>query len=96
MKYILRVTWFGKAVTVYAILLIPFLIVNVILMGSGLPHPVVNYNETEIMNIHLFTIPVEDVFYGFELFLLNLSLYKWFLKISRSKSHNNKTIPAFN
>ena len=96
LKYILRVTWFGKAVTVYAILLIPFLIVNGILTGSGLPHPVVNYNEKEIMNIRLFTIPVEDVFYGFELFLLNLSLYKWFLKISRRKSHNNKTIPAFN
>lgn len=86
LKYIFRVTWFGKAISVYAILLIPFLIVNGILTGSGLPHPVVSYNPTEIMNIRLFTIPLEDVFYGLELFLLNLALYKWLLKLKRKKS----------
>lgn len=96
LKYIFRVTWFGKAVTVYAILLIPFLIVNGILTGRGLPQPVVNYTQTEIMNIRLFTIPLEDVFYGFELFLLNLAFYKWFLKIKRRKLHSNNIIPAFN
>ena len=85
LKFIFRVTWFGKAITVYAILLIPFIIVNGILTGSGLPHPVVIYNRTEIMNIRLFTIPLEDVFYGLELFLLNLAIYKWLLKIDRRK-----------
>lgn len=85
LKFIFRVTWFGKAITVYAILLIPFIIVNGILTGSGLPHPVVSYNSNEIMNIRLFTIPFEDVFYGLELFLLNLALYKWLLKVDRRK-----------
>ena len=86
LKFIFRVTWFGKAISVYAILLVPFLIVNGILTGSGLPHPVVIYNKTEIMNIRLFTIPLEDVFYGLELFLLNLALYNWLLKLKWKKS----------
>ena len=82
LKFIFRVKWFGKAISVYAILLVPFLIVNGILTGSGLAEPVVIYNKTEIMNIRLLTIPVEDVFYGLELFLLNLGLYKYFIKTS--------------
>jgi lycopene cyclase domain-containing protein len=85
LKFIFRVTWFGKAISVYALLLVPFFVVNGILTGSGLPHPVVIYNETEIMNIRLFTIPAEDIFYGLELYLLNLALYKWLLKLKRKK-----------
>ena len=75
LKFVFRIEWFGKAVTVYALLLIPFLIVNGILTGTGLEEPVVNYNQTENLNIRLFTIPVEDVFYGFEMFVLNLFIY---------------------
>lgn len=85
LKFIFRVKWLGKAISVYAILLVPFLIVNGILTGSGLEQPVVIYNKTEIMNIRLFTIPVEDVFYGLELYLLNLALYKYFVKKLLSK-----------
>ena len=85
LKFIFRVTWFGKAISVYALLLVPFFVVNGILTGSGLPHPVVIYNKTEIMNIRLFTIPPEDIFYGLELYLLNLALYKWLLKLKRKK-----------
>lgn len=85
LKFIFRVKWFGKAISVYAILLVPFLIVNGILTGSGLAEPVVIYNKTEIINIRLFTIPVEDVFYGLELFLLNLGLYKWLLNKKKVK-----------
>lgn len=73
--FVLSIQWFGKAVTVYALLLIPFLIVNGILTGTGLPEPVVRYNPSENLGIRILTIPVEDVFYGFELFLLNLFLY---------------------
>jgi lycopene cyclase domain-containing protein len=85
LKFIFRVTWFGKAISVYALLLVPFFLVNGILTGSGLAEPVVNYSKTEIMNIRLFTIPFEDVFYGLELFLLNLAIYKWLLKLRRKK-----------
>ncbi len=90
LKFIFRVKWLGKAISVYAILLVPFLIVNGILTGSGLQQPVVMYNKTEIMNIRLFTIPLEDVFYGLELFLLNLTLYKYFMR--KMVQYSDKTL----
>ncbi|NEU08244.1 lycopene cyclase domain-containing protein [Flavihumibacter sp. R14] len=84
-KYILKVTWLSKFYLIYAILLIPFLIVNGILTGSGLEHPVVWYNEMETIGIRIGTIPLEDVFYGMELILINLLIYKNLLKRQRSK-----------
>jgi len=75
LKFGFKINWFGKAVSVYALLQIPFLIVNGILTGTGLEEPVVSYNKIQNLNICLFTIPVEDIFYGFELILLNLFIY---------------------
>jgi lycopene cyclase domain-containing protein len=85
LKFIFKVDWLGKAVSVYAILLIPFLIVNGILTGTGLPEAVVKYNNSENLNIRILTIPVEDIFYGFELFILNLSIY---IPLLRRKNNN--------
>jgi lycopene cyclase domain-containing protein len=82
LKFEFKIDWFGKALSVYALLLVPFLIVNGILTGSGLEAPVVIYNKTQNLNIRLFTIPVEDIFYGFELFILNLFI---FLKLSENR-----------
>ena len=76
--FILRINWFDKAVSVYAFLLIPFFIVNGLLTGTGLEQPVVLYNDAENLGIRILTIPVEDAFYGFELFLLNLFFFHWF------------------
>lgn len=94
LKFVFKVEWFGKAVSVYAILLVPFLIVNGILTGTGLEQPVVIYNKTQNLNIRLFTIPVEDVFYGFELFLLNLFIYLKLTKILfvKNKSTSEKDL----
>jgi lycopene cyclase domain-containing protein len=78
LKFIFKIDWFGKMVTVYAILLIPFFIVNGILTGTGLHEPVVLYNNAENLDVRLLTIPVEDVVYGFELILLNVFLYTVF------------------
>lgn len=69
-----------KLFVIYGILLLPFFIVNGILTGTGLEQPVVSYNSSEIIGIRLLTIPIEDVFYGFELVLLNLSLFIYFQK----------------
>lgn len=80
LKFAVKINWLGKAVTVYAVLLIPFFIVNGILTGTGLEEPVVQYNNEENLGIRLFTIPIEDVVYGFELILLNLFFYKLFGK----------------
>jgi lycopene cyclase domain-containing protein len=78
LKFVYKIEWFGKAVSVYALLLIPFLIVNGILTGTGLEEPVVRYDPAENLGIRILTIPVEDVFYGFEMILLNIYLYKFF------------------
>lgn len=80
LKFVFKINWFGKAVSVYAILLVPFLIVNGILTGTGLEEPVVRYDNTQNLHFRLFTIPVEDVFYGFEMFILNLMIYLHLVK----------------
>jgi lycopene cyclase domain-containing protein len=85
LKFVFRIDWFGKAVTVYAILLVPFLIVNGILTGTGLEEPVVRYDNTQNLHFRLFTIPVEDVFYGFEMFILNLMIYSQLVKRKTSQ-----------
>lgn len=87
LKFILKIHWFGKAVSVYVILLIPFMIVNGILTGTGLEEPIVRYNNSETMGVRLFTIPLEDIFYGFTLILLNLLIY---LHLLRKKEFINK------
>lgn len=78
LKFVLKINWFGKSVSVYTFLLIPFFIVNGILTGTGLEQPVVIYNNAENLGIRLLSIPVEDVFYGYELILLNLFFYHVF------------------
>jgi lycopene cyclase domain-containing protein len=65
-----------RVFTVYLLLLIPFFIVNGILTGTGLEEPVVWYNDEENLGIRLLTIPVEDVVYGFELFLLTVFFFE--------------------
>lgn len=74
-NYVLKVTWLPKFYLIYAILLIPFLIVNGLLTGTGLNAPVVWYNNNELIGLRILTIPIEDVFYGMALILMNLLIY---------------------
>lgn len=78
LKYFIKVAWLGKFFVVYLVLLIPFLLVNGVLTGSGLEQPIVWYNGKENLGIRLLTIPVEDIFYGMELILLNVFFYERF------------------
>lgn len=83
-RYIGKITWFPKLASVYLVLLIPFFIVNGVLTGTGLEAPIVWYNDAENLSIRLLTIPVEDIFYGFELIFLNMIFYTYFMeKFSR-------------
>jgi lycopene cyclase domain-containing protein len=86
-RYYLKITWLGKFYMVYSILLIPFLIVNGILTGTGVNAPIVWYNHSQIIGIRILTIPVEDVFYGMDLVFFNLLIYNYLNKIS-SKQNN--------
>lgn len=56
----------------YAIILIPFLLVNGFLTAV----PVVLYNDVENLGVRIYTIPVEDIFYGMLLILMNIVIYE--------------------
>lgn len=75
-RYKFNVSWLGKLYKVYPWLLIPFFIVNGILTGTGIENEIVWYNDSENLGIRLLTIPVEDVFYGFELIMLNIFFFE--------------------
>lgn len=80
LKFLFKVDWLPKILSIYPILFIPFCIVNGILTGYGLSEPVVWYNNAENLSIRLVTIPVEDVIYGLELIILTLFFYEKFKK----------------
>jgi lycopene cyclase domain-containing protein len=56
----------------YAIILIPFLLVNGLLTSI----PVVLYNDIENLGVRIYTIPMEDVFYGMLLVMMDISIYE--------------------
>jgi len=60
----------------YAVLLIPFSIVNGLLTGFSYPQPIVWYNNAENLGLRLVTIPVEDIFYGMLLILSITMIYE--------------------
>jgi lycopene cyclase domain-containing protein len=91
-KYVFKVTWLTTFYAVYAVLLIPFFIVNGLLTGTGLDAPVVWYNDAENLGVRWLTIPVEDIFYGMELFLLNLLVYKRVMTAQMLPSERTVTI----
>ena len=77
LKYFLKVHWLGRFYFAYFVLLIPFTIVNGILTGTGLSEPIVWYNNNENMGFRFLTIPIEDIFYGMLLILLNTTIFEY-------------------
>ncbi|MEP7128351.1 MAG: lycopene cyclase domain-containing protein [Chitinophagales bacterium] len=69
----------------YLFLLLPFLLVNGILTGLWIDGEVVWYNELEILGPRIATIPVEDIFYGMLLLLLNIAGMEYFSKRQQEK-----------
>lgn len=76
----------------FPIIVIPFFIVNGVLTGSFIQDEIVWYNDAENLGIRMGTIPVEDLFYAFDLLYLNLIFVELlkprFNKISKS-SHSH-------
>jgi lycopene cyclase domain-containing protein len=71
---------------VYLVTLIPFFIVNGILTGTGLPEPIVWYNNAENMGIRALTIPIEDFAYSFSMLLLPTLLFEVLKERAESRS----------
>jgi lycopene cyclase domain-containing protein len=69
----------------FIIILFPFLLINGILTGSFIAEPVVWYNNQQNMGIRIGTIPLEDVFYAFNL-LFSIQLIFNYLKLKKSNN----------
>lgn len=78
-KHICNVQWLMKFYIVYGVLILPFLIVKGILAGMGLADLAVWYNEEHIFGFRFLASPIEEIFYGMGLFLMNLQIYKYLL-----------------
>ncbi len=74
--FIQKAPWLGRFYFAYAVLLLPFLVVNGILTGTGLEREVVWYDNAENIGLRILTIPVEDVFYGMLMVGLVVSVYE--------------------
>lgn len=59
---------------IFPVLVIPFLIVNGVLTGTGIDQEVFSYHPMAIMGIKLLTVPLEDFFFGFSLVLMTIGL----------------------
>ena len=73
-------SWFPRFVLTYIISIIPFLIDNGILTGMFTPEPIVWYNETHIIGLRIFTIPIEDLFYSFSMLLPVIWIHESLIK----------------
>lgn len=72
--------WWSDFLFMYAVSLIPFLLVNGLLTGSFTNQAVVTYNEAEIIGLRILNIPVEDTIYSFEILLTTVWCYEYFRK----------------
>jgi lycopene cyclase domain-containing protein len=86
--------WMGRAYFTYVVLLVPFLIVNGLLTGTGMDQPVVWYDEAHILGLRIISIPVEDVFYGLLMFLLTALIHEALLaRKGKAQSRPGKQLP---
>ena len=67
-----------KAILSYIAILPFFFLSNGLLTGSFIEEPIVWYNHNENLDLRMFTIPVEDIFYGFLLIISNCLLFDYF------------------
>lgn len=82
LEFILRSAFLSRFYFSYILVLIPFFIVNGILTGSFIEGEVVWYNNTENLHLRIGTIPVEDVFYGMLLLMMNVSVFEWMQRVT--------------
>jgi lycopene cyclase domain-containing protein len=72
-QFIFRSSYMGRYYMAWAVCIVPFLVVNGILTAT-----VLVYDNLQNLGIRIYTIPLEDAFYGMLQFLLVISLYEYF------------------
>jgi lycopene cyclase domain-containing protein len=70
----------------FVIMLIPFVIVNGVLTGTGINDQVVWYNNLENCGVRFFTIPIEDATYAFTMILSTLYIIDF---LEKRKKHED-------
>jgi lycopene cyclase domain-containing protein len=78
-EFIAKANWLSLFYFAYLFLLIPFLLVNGILTGTGIDAPIVWYNPAEFVGFRILTIPFEDIFYGMSMLLCSTGIYEYLL-----------------
>ncbi len=72
----------------YSIVLIPFLFVN----GYLTSIPVIKYDDAHTLGIKISTIPLEDVFYGMLLMMMNVAIFERLKSKKRTKTTHHHHI----
>jgi lycopene cyclase domain-containing protein len=88
LHYHLKPAWLPNFYRAYLVGIIGFFIVNGVLTGTGIEEEVVWYNDSQFTTVRIGTIPIEDMFYGLLLILMNITLYEYFIdrfKLPRTK-----------
>jgi lycopene cyclase domain-containing protein len=86
LQVVVKPQYLARFYFAYIFMLIPFLLVNGFLTGTGLDEPVVWYNNRENLGIRIMSIPFEDTFYGMLLILMNVSIFEYLQRKHISKS----------
>lgn len=73
-QFINKSPYLSRFYLAWLVCIIPFLIVNGLLTSI----PIITYNNLHILNIRIYTIPIEDMFYGMLNILLVISIYEYF------------------
>lgn len=84
---LLRVTYLSRFYLAYLVSLLPFLIVNGLLTAI----PVVLYNDNENLGVRIYTIPADDLVYGFLMILMSVSWYEFFKSRKKSAAGSMQT-----
>ena len=75
--YLYKPVWWKKFQIMFLFSLIPFFIVNGFLTGSFTEHPIVLYDDQQNLGIRILNIPVEDMFYCFNILVLVVVVYEY-------------------
>lgn len=72
-QYIIKSAYLGRFYLTWLVCIVPFLLVNGFLTGL----PIVVYDNLYNLNIRIYSIPLEDLFYGMLNILLVISIYEY-------------------